>query len=756
MDLEKLLNKEQYKGATTIDGQVLILAGAGSGKTRVLTHRIAHMVEDLNIPHYNILAITFTNKAAKEMKDRVNSLIGDKADNMWISTFHSTCVRILRREIEKLGYKSNFTIYDSSDQKTLVKECMKFLNINEKDITQQEIMSKIGKAKDHMISSKSFKLQNEQNFRENKIADVYERYQKKLMENNALDFDDLIFKTVELFKNNEDVLHFYQDKFKYIMVDEYQDTNGAQYELVKSLASKYKNICVVGDDDQSIYGWRGADIENILNFEKDYPNTKVIKLEQNYRSKGNILNAANTVIVNNSYRKSKVLRTEQESGNKIKIYRAYADSDEGDFVGTQIVNIKKHEGKNYKDFAILYRTNAQSRVFEESFRRKGIPYKIIGGTRFYDRKEIKDMIAYLKTIVNPQDDVSIRRIINVPKRGIGDATINKVQDFANNFDLNLWDALSEVRTISNLTARNVSKIEPFMEIIKNFMDLSKKLPISELIKIILEDSGYMKSLKESNEIEDKSRIDNLEELVSDAVEFEKSSEDKSLTAYLERVSLVQDSDKIEDEDDSVMLMTVHSAKGLEFPVVFMVGMENGIFPGNMSFEKESEMEESRRLCYVGITRAKETLFMTSAEVRRVFGRTVAYPQSDFINEIKSDLKEYVKSEKAKKNSTNSFINKSSYNNPHSLRNNLNRGTVSKSGLSLSRSGLDINPNKMTGNEGLLKNDEVTIGRKVKHEKFGVGTIVQVQDNGDDKKLTVAFDKQGIKNLMLSFAKLKVL
>lgn len=1116
LDLKNLLNKEQYEGATTIEGQVLILAGAGSGKTRVLTHRIAHMVEDLNIAPYNILAITFTNKAAKEMKDRVRALIGECAENMWISTFHSTCVKILRREIDKIGYKSSFTIYDSSDQKTLVKECMKTVNINDKDISEQEIISKIGKAKDRMQTARSFKLENESNFRENKIADVYEMYQKRLKENNALDFDDLIFKTVELFKSNPETLEFYQRKFKYIMVDEYQDTNGAQYELVKLLASKYKNICVVGDDDQClvegtmvstenkdveieklmkedlvrvasgngetsllkisdinkkkycgkivkittknnkvikatpnhisfgkisleedkyyvylmyksgfgyrigqtssvrsrddrdasglavrlngeqadkmwiikvcdtkgdatyyeqyysvkygiptivfnsrgrnitisqeqiekmfkeidtinaaeklmedeflyneyphhlsnavirgdsirkrvnlsffggkksvqrgiyshriglnssgddsknkfieagfnvrdgqintyrveteralydeaeefarklsmveenfeilkkaklsnnksfmfmpigsfkpgmsiavqdnekieedivisveledydgyvydlnidnarnyiangivvhncIYQWRGADIKNILDFEKDYPDAKVIKLEQNYRSKGNILNAANVVIVNNSNRKSKALRTEQELGSKIKVYRAYSDSDEGDFVGKQILDIRKNEDKKYNDFAILYRTNAQSRIFEESFRRKGIPYKIVGGTRFYDRKEIKDILAYLKVLINPQDDISIRRIINVPKRSIGDATVNKIQDFADSFELNMWDALSEVRSIPTLTPRNVSCIDPFVQLMENLMILSETTPVSMLIETILEDTGYMDQLKKSNEIEDKSRIENLKELVSDAVDFEKNSEDKSLSAYLEKVSLVQDTDKIEDEDDSVVLMTVHSAKGLEFPVVFMVGMENGIFPGSASFEKESEMEESRRLCYVGITRAKEILFMTSAEVRRVFGKTVAYSQSDFINEIKPDLKEYVSMEKTGIKSRESFINKSSYNNPHSLRNNMTR-TVSGSGLNASRPnsiGSSSIGNVSSGD--YISVAEATMGRKVMHEKFGVGTIVSVQNSGDDKKLTIAFDKQGVKVLLLSFAKLKMI
>ncbi|MCS6130843.1 DNA helicase PcrA [Clostridium botulinum] len=749
MELKSLLNKEQYEGAITIDGQLLILAGAGSGKTRVLTYRIAHMIEDMVIAPYNILAITFTNKAAKEMKDRVISLIGSKAENMWISTFHSTCVRILRREIDKIGYTSNFTIYDTSDQKVLIKECMKLLNINDKDISDQEILSKIGKAKDTMQTAQSFMRQNESNFREKKIAEAYEMYQRRLKENNALDFDDLIFKAVELFKSNPEVLDFYQNKFKYIMVDEYQDTNGAQYELIKLLASKYKNICVVGDDDQCIYQWRGADIQNILDFEKDYPNAKVIKLEQNYRSKSNILNAANVVIVNNANRKSKVLRTEQEAGDKIKIYRAFSDSDEGDFVGKQIAEIKSKENKEYKDFAILYRTNAQSRIFEESLRRRGIPYKIVGGTRFYDRKEIKDILAYLKAIVNPRDDVSLKRIINVPKRSIGDATVSKIQEFANSFELDMWDALMEVRTIPTLTPRNANNIEVFTNLMEEFMSLSETAPISILIESILKDTGYLKQLEASKEIEDKSRIENLKELVSDAVDFEKNNEDKSLAAYLEKVSLVQDTDKIEEQEDTIVLMTVHSAKGLEFPVVFMVGMENGIFPGNMSFEKESEMEESRRLCYVGITRAKETLFMTSAEVRRVFGRTVAYSQSDFINEIKPDLKEYVSGNRiGSGNGSNSNVKtqkNDSYNNPHSLRSTIRKEFSKPSNMS-------VNDN----NSEYLNANEITLGRKIQHEKFGVGTIVSVQGSGDDKKLTIAFDKQGVKNLMLSFAKLKAI
>ena len=759
MDLKNLLNKEQYEGAITVDGPVLILAGAGSGKTRVLTYRMAHMIEDLRIQPYKILAITFTNKAAKEMQERVKSIIGDRADDMWISTFHSTCVRILRREIEKIGYKKNFTIYDTSDQKVLLKECIKSLQINDKEITEQEIMGKIGRAKDNMQSADSYYRQHESNYREKKIAEVYKMYQKRLKENNALDFDDLIMKTVELFKKDQETLEFYQRKFQYIMVDEYQDTNGVQYEFVRLLAQQHRNICVVGDDDQCIYQWRGADIKNILGFEKDYPDAKVIKLEQNYRSKGNILDAANVVIVNNANRKSKALRTEQEAGGKIKIYRAYSDGDEGAFVANQIKKISDDDGRKYDEFAILYRTNAQSRIFEESLRRASIPYKIIGGTKFYDRKEIKDMLAYLKVLVNPEDSVSLKRIINVPKRGIGDATIQKITDFANDYEIGLYDALSQVRTIPTLTARNCGGIEKFMEMMDNLMILSETIPVSTLIETILKDTGYMKELEDSKEIEDKSRIENLKELVSDAVDFEKTSEDKSLSAYLEKVSLVQDTDKLEDSDSdggTVVLMTVHSAKGLEFPVVFMVGMENGIFPGPSSFDSESEMEESRRLCYVGITRAKENLYMTSAEVRRVFGRTVAYPQSDFISEIKSDLREYVtasgdvRGETA--TGTRAGYGKGYNNNPHSLKGSY----VPFQNNRFSTKSSEIKTSSVSTSSGAANTSELTLGRKVNHEKFGVGTIVSVSEADGKKKLTIAFNNQGVKMLMVPPAKLELL
>ncbi|WMJ79581.1 DNA helicase PcrA [Clostridium sp. MB40-C1] len=754
MDLKTLLNKEQYEAAITIEGPVLVLAGAGSGKTRVLTYRIAHMVEDLNIPHYNILAITFTNKAAGEMKERIKKLIDVNVDSMWVSTFHSCCVRILRREIDKLGYNKNFAIYDSSDQKTLVKECMKELNINEKDIDEKEIIGKIGKQKDRLISAEEYKKQNENDFRKNKIADVYLLYQKRLKNSNALDFDDLIFKTVELLKKNPDVLNFYQNKFKYIMVDEYQDTNKAQYELVKMLAQGHKNLFVVGDDDQCIYQWRGADISNILNFEKDYPNTKVIKLEQNYRSKSNILSAANGVIKNNAQRKSKVLRTENPPGEKIKIYRAFSDIDEGNFVAKQIKELMEKEDMDFKDFAVLYRTNAQSRIFEDVFMKRSIPYRIIGGQKFYDRKEIKDIIAYLKFINNLQDDISLKRIINVPKRAIGAATVSKIQEFASYMDECMYSVLLEVENIPGLTARNIASINKFTSLINSFNRTKDNISVSKLIEEILESTGYLKGLKESKNIEDMSRIENIKELVSAAVEFESTSEDQSLSAFLEKVALVSDIDNYTEDADTAVLMTIHSAKGLEFPVVFMVGMENGIFPGARSMEDFSEMEESRRLCYVGITRAKEKLYMTSAQSRMVFGRSVSYSESDFINEVSMDLRENIHQNKngAMKNINKSYVSNNF--NSHSLSTFANNKADKKMNSILSQQ--NCNSDNNSNHKKKFDLDEISIGRKVKHEKFGVGTVVSAIKTSDDVKITIAFDNMGIKQLMLSVAPIELL
>lgn len=721
MDLSKLLNKEQYEAAITVEGPVLILAGAGSGKTRVLTYRIAHMIKNLNIYPSQILAITFTNKAAGEMKERVKNIIGNEADNMWVSTFHSSCVRILRREIDKLGYNKNFAIYDSYDQKVLIKQCMNELNINEKDITDREIINKIGEQKDNLVSPKDFKKTAENNFRMNKIADVYALYQKKLKTNNALDFDDLIFKTVELFKNNREVLEFYQRKFKYIMVDEYQDTNKSQYEFVRLLAEANKNICVVGDDDQCIYAWRGADIRNILEFERDYPSAKVIKLEQNYRSKANILEAANSVIKNNSNRKNKLLRTDSEPGEKIKVHRALSDIEEGRYASKEIKRLIREEERSFKDFAVLYRTNAQSRIFEDVFIREGIPYRIIGGLKFYDRKEIKDILSYLKFINNPLDDVSLKRIINVPKRNIGDTTVQKIQEYASSMEECMYSILLEIEQVMNLTPRSIASIKKFVSLINSFVRSKDDVKVSKLIEEILQSTGYLNELKNSKDPDDISRVENLKELVSAAAEFESSSEDTSLSAFLEKVTLVSDIDNFDNETDSVVMMTVHSAKGLEFPVVFMAGMENGIFPGTQSLNDPNEMEESRRLCYVGITRAREKLYMTSAESRRVFGRSVAFAQSDFLNEISRELKEGSMNFMPSRSHVASQIPKAN----------------------------NINPVKSS-----LSVDAVNVGMKVRHIKFGIGTIVSISKAGDDAKLTIAFDKMGVKILMLGAAPLE--
>lgn len=746
MDLKKLLNKEQYEAAINVNGPLLILAGAGSGKTRVLTYRIAHMVKNLGIFPSQILAITFTNKAAGEMKDRVRTLVGDVADNMWVSTFHSSCVRILRREIDKLGYNKNFTIYDTYDAKTLVKQCMKELNINEKDITDSEIMGKISSSKNNMISTETLKKENEGDFRKNKIADVYTLYQKRLKANNSLDFDDLIFLTVRLLKEQTDVREFYQRKFRYIMVDEYQDTNKSQYELVKLLINEEENICVVGDDDQCIYAWRGADITNILDFEKDFPNAKVVKLEQNYRSKSNILQAANMVIKNNAQRKEKELRTESEAGEKLKVYRGFSDIDEGSFVASEIKRLIKEEGRTLNDFAILYRMNSQSRIFEETFRRGEIPYKIVGGLKFYDRKEIKDIMAYLKLVNNPLDDISLRRIINEPKRNIGDTTVEKVQTFANETGDCMYNTLLDAEFIPGISSRAIASINKFTGLINSFIAKADETPISELIMDILDESGYMNMLKGSKTPEDESRIENLKELVSDAVAFEKDSEDKSLAAFLEKVVLVSDFDNLGEEENSVVMMTVHSAKGLEFPVVFLVGMENGIFPGMSSLNSFTEMEESRRLCYVAITRAKEVLYITSAEQRMVFGRTVAYSVSDFVSEIPPSLKELVGGKSRAVNVLKNTGNKPSYNNPHTLK-NMQSNYAKEVATSIINSG---------DKKDTIMVDEVTIGRKVKHSKFGVGTVVSVSGDNADVIVTIAFNSMGIKKLMLSSAPLELL
>ncbi|KHO32381.1 DNA helicase PcrA [Clostridium tetani] len=738
MDLKNLLNKEQYEAATTVEGPLLILAGAGSGKTRVLTYRIANLINNLNVYPSRILAITFTNKAAEEMRERVRGIVGKEADSMWITTFHSMCVRILRREIDKLGYNKNFAIYDSYDQKVLIKECIKELSLNEKDFDDRSLINKIGQQKDNLISPEKFRREIGDNYRLGKIANVYELYQKKLKSNNALDFDDLIYKTVELFKKNEEILEFYQDKFKYIMVDEYQDTNKSQYELVKLLTLKHKNICVVGDDDQCIYAWRGADIRNILDFEKDYPQVKTIKLEENYRSMSNILSAANDVIKNNCNRKVKKLRTSNSQGEKVKVYRANSDIEEAQFVINEIKKLIKEENRTPKDFSILYRTNAQSRIFEEVFMRNKIPYKIVGGLKFYDRKEIKDIMAYLKLINNPLDDVSLKRIINVPKRGIGKSSIEKIENFSREMEECIYSTLLDIDSIG-IANRAASSVNKFVSLINSFIRKKDEVKVSVLIQEIIEYTGYMKELQDSKNIEDLSRIENLKELVSAAVDFEISSEDKTLSAFLEQIALVSDIDNYDEQSDAVVLMTVHSAKGLEFPAVFMVGMENGIFPGTQSLDDIDEMEESRRLCYVGITRAKEKLYMTSAERRMVFGRTVFYPESDFIDEISRELKENLCERKSVKNNFVSEKSKYFNDNLKNFNNNIKLEGIIES---------------KREEKNILREEEIKLGTKVKHSKFGLGTIVSISRVTNDVKLTIAFDKMGVKILMLSVAPLE--
>ena len=735
IDYRNLLNKEQYEACTTVEGPLLILAGAGSGKTRAITHRIAYMIGELNIAPWSILAITFTNKAAREMKDRVKELAGDVADNMWISTFHSSCVRILRREIESLGYRRDFTIYDSYDQKTLIKQIMKELNIDEKRISEKEIMNAISSSKDKLITPEKFLEYNSCNFKSEKIGEVYTIYQKRLKNSSALDFDDIIMKTVELFRKFPETLEFYRNKFKYILVDEYQDTNKAQYELIHLLAAEHRNICVVGDDDQSIYQFRGADLRNILEFESDYPDAKVIKLEENYRSVANILKAANHIIQNNHSRKDKTMRTSNPDGEKIKLYTAFSDKDEAAFVSKEIMRLER-DGRKFKEFSVLYRTNAQSRLFEESFMRNSIPYKIVGGLKFYDRKEIKDIMAYLRLINNPFDEVSLRRIINVPKRSLGDTSVNKIVETARENGVNMYDVIMDIEEYNILSGKALNSIVSFRDMMNNFMSDSAELPVAELLERVLSDTGYLDEYKKSKEAEDLSRVENIEELINGAAEFDLTHEDAYLSQYLEEVALVSDVDRYDEDSDAVVLMTVHSSKGLEFPVVFLVGMENGLFPSDHALTDMNEMEESRRLAYVAITRARELLYLTNAEARFVYGRTMMYPVSDFIKDIPVSLTEDLSDNTVSKPEYAKRMEMSHANNIHSLSSHIP----------------EIRPQAQT--KGLNK-ENVAPGKKVSHPKFGYGIIVGMNEERNDVKLQVVFDNYGMKTLMLSLAPLKL-
>ncbi|TCW42116.1 DNA helicase-2/ATP-dependent DNA helicase PcrA [Thermohydrogenium kirishiense] len=715
MNILDKLNDRQKEAVVTTEGPLLILAGAGSGKTRVLTHRIAYLIKEKRVSPANILAITFTNKAAQEMKDRVESLLGYVGD-IWISTFHSACVRILRRDIEKIGYDKNFVIYDTQDQKSLVSDCIKELDLNEKQYTPKGMLSAISKAKDKMISPDEYLLEFGNDYRNKKVADVYRLYQKKLKKDNALDFDDIIIKTIELFKKDEEILRYYQDRFRYIMVDEYQDTNRPQYEFVNLLAKRYRNLCVVGDDDQSIYGWRGADIKNILDFEKDYPEAKVIKLEQNYRSTQIILDAANNVIDNNIKRKKKQLWTDNKDGEKIVVCEVQNEREEANFIVDRIKDLIAN-GKKYSDFAILYRTNAQSRIFEEACMMNDIPYKLVGALRFYDRKEIKDIIAYLRLLVNPYDDVSLKRIINVPKRGIGESTVSALEQYAREHDTSMYFAIPNVE----LKGRARKVLDNFKNFIDDLINQLDFMTIIEVIDYILEKTGYMDELKADDTKESESRIENINEFIGAAREFVETSEDKSLESFLSGITLVSDIDTAGDIGESVVLMTLHSAKGLEFPVVFMAGMEEGIFPSSMSFIDEHELEEERRLCYVGITRAKERLFMTYARTRNLYGKPQYNTASRFINEIPQDLiVEYDKG----------AIKRNDYESVSSYINTFARKANDKA---------NYNP-----------------GDKVEHKLWGIGTVVNVEGIGEERELTVAFPNVGVKRLSLKYAPIRAI
>lgn len=735
MDLLNGLNKEQKEAVLHVDGPLLILAGAGSGKTRVLTHRIAYLINEKNVHPANILAITFTNKAAKEMRERVDRLVGELSESIWVSTFHSACVRILRRDIEKIGYDRNFVIYDSADQQTVIKDCLKELNLNEKNFPPKSVLETIGRAKDELVEAETFSKMHGADYRMSRIAAVYQLYQKKLKQNNALDFDDIIMLTIKLLLDNPPVLDYYQRKFRYILVDEYQDTNTAQYSLISLLAQGHRNLCVVGDDDQSIYGWRGANIRNILDFEKEFNGCRVIKLEQNYRSTRTILEAANNVIKNNIGRKNKSLWTNNSQGEPIQYYQADNEHDEGLFITSEIRKLKMQGNRNYKDFAVLYRVNAQSRVIEEMFMREGIPYKIVGGLRFYDRKEIKDILAYLRVVQNPSDNISLKRIINVPKRGIGNATLENAEDIANQRGASIFSIISSAGEIPQL-CRAASKLDGFVAMITSFRILKDTMKVSDLIQTIIEQSGILGELEEENTVESQTRIENIKEFISAALEFESQSEEKGLEEFLAHVSLISDIDNLEEERDSVVLMTLHSAKGLEFPVVFMTGMEEGVFPSYRSITDETELEEERRLCYVGITRAKEKLFLTSTHSRTLFGNTTYNKVSRFLKEIPDKLISGLSRRESRVHAVK-------------WQDNMSVDRVSTSIGSVG----SFNGIHAVSKKKMSCDDEFNVGDKVEHKKFGVGIITKVEKEKDDYKLEIIFDNAGMKRLMAAFANL---
>ena len=735
------LNPQQAEAVINTEGPMLIMAGAGSGKTKVLTCRVANLLQK-GVRPYRILAITFTNKAAAEMRERVNNMSGPAAKDVWLFTFHAFCARFLRMEIDKLpGYGGNFAIYDTADSQNLIKQILKEMNLDDKRFQPSGILSRISNAKNALQDAAAFARQAG-DFYEQKVADIYSRYEQKLQLNNALDFDDLLMLSIKLLQENKEVREKYQDRFDYLLVDEYQDTNHAQYLLTKFLAAKHRNICVVGDADQSIYGWRGADIQNILDFEKDYPDAKVIKLEQNYRSTQIILDAANAVIENNTGRKPKNLWTENKSGADIIYFQAVDERDEARFVIEQLQNLQRTENKKLGDMAILYRTNTQSRIFEEMLIKSGISYNMVGGLKFYERKEIKDIIAYLRVIFNPADSLSLLRIINVPKRGIGNASLAKIQAYAAANNVSLFEAVSNAAAIDGLSSRFVSKLDDLAGIIFELMNLANEAPVEDLIDRVLRDTGYLEELENERTPQAQSRIDNLHELISVAQEFAASEEENNLENFLAHVALVSDIDDTELGEDAITLMTLHSSKGLEFPVVFLVGMEEGLFPHARTLMDETEIEEERRLCYVGITRAKEKLFLSSTKMRTIYGNTVTYPPSRFLQEIPARLVKTIKRQER----FSALENFKQVSEKYSARPQKPASTFNP------HSFMPQKPAAAAGGTGTRFNT----GDRVSHSKWGEGMVVSVKDSPDGQEVKVAFAGAGVRSLLTKYAVLKKL
>ena len=753
MDFMENLNTEQRKAAEQTEGPLLILAGAGSGKTRVLTCRIAYMIQECKVAPWNILAITFTNKAAGEMRDRVNAAVGRFAGQVWVATFHSTCCRILRSHIDRLGYDRSFTIYDTDDSRQVIKEAVRQLELDPKIYKERGILARISAAKNEMIDPDGM-MTDASSREEERIAEIYALYQRRLMQNNALDFDDLLLRTVELFRNEPDVLLSYQERFRYILIDEYQDTNTVQFELVRLLASRYGNLCVVGDDDQSIYKFRGANIHNILSFEKVFPGCSVIRLEQNYRSTKRILQAANEVIAHNHGRKRKTLWTENEEGDPVRFRQFPAGRDEAEFVIGEIAELTRTQGKPYSDFAVLYRTNAQSRLFEEKCISADIPYQIVGGVNFYSRKEIKDILAYLKTIDNGSDDLAVTRILNVPRRGIGQTTISRITEYAREKEMSVYAALLEADEIPGI-GRSLVKIRSFTALISRFRAASAEyLNVRQLVEMILKETGYQEELEAEETDEARARLENIDEFISKAGDYEETAEGPSLSDFLQQVSLVADIDSVEEGTERILLMTLHAAKGLEFDTVYMTGMEENTFPSYMSIGtgSEEEIEEERRLCYVGMTRARKHLTLTAAQTRMVRGETHFHTASRFVSEIPAEMLDVGRDT----TDTRNFINGGrEYRRPYPASGH-EPGRIGGYGTAAAQT-----KRKKTSIQGMrefrvTKADhlEYGIGDRVRHVKFGSGVVTDIQDGARDYEVTVLFDKAGLKRMFASFAKLQ--